>query len=143
MFGTRENVEMLNASQIWLAKETFKTAPPLFSQVYCIHGLRSGPNPLQDGHLPCLFILLPSKTEAIYARMWERIHLLCPTTQPSHMLKDFEIDAINSFRAEWPLTNVKGCFFNRIFGERYKKLGCKDNKCMIKISSFAFVCYLR
>ena len=113
MFGTQENVEMLNASQIWLADGTFKTAPPLFSQVYCIHGLRGGPNPLQDGHLlPCLFILLPSKTEAIYARMWERIHLLCPTAEPTHMLMDFEIGAINSFRVEWPLTNVKGCFFH-------------------------------
>ena len=112
MFGTQENVEVLNASQIWLPDGTYTTAPPLFPQVYCIHRLLGGPNPLQDGHLlPCLFILLPSKTEAIYARMWERIHLLNPTAEPTRMLMDFDIGAINSFRVEWPLTNMKGCFF--------------------------------
>ena len=92
---------------------TFKTAPSLFSQVYTIHGLRGGPNPLQDGHLlPSLFVLLPNKTEATYIRMWEQIHLLCPTTQPTHMIMDFELAAINSSELEWPLTNVKGCFFH-------------------------------
>ena len=40
IFGIEANVEMLNTSQIWLCDGTFKTAPKLFSQVYCIHGLR-------------------------------------------------------------------------------------------------------
>ena len=107
------NVEMLNASQIWLADRTFKTAPVLFSQVYTIHGLRGGPNPLQDGHLlPSLFVLLPNKTEITYTKMWEQIHLFCPTAQPTHMIMDFELAAINSFEVEWPLTTVKGCFFH-------------------------------
>ena len=113
IFGTQRNVEMLNASHIWLADGTFKTAPSLFSQVYTIHGLRGGPNPLQDGHLlPSLFVLLPNKTESTYIRMWEQSHLLCPTAQPTHMIMDFELAAINSFELEWPLTNVKGCFFH-------------------------------
>ena len=59
------NLEMLNTSQIWLSDGTFKTAPTLFAQVYCIHGLRGGPNLLEDGHLlPSLFVLLPNKMEA-------------------------------------------------------------------------------
>ena len=104
---------MLNASQIWFADGTFKTAPSLFSQVYTIHGLRCGPNPLQDGHLlPSLFVLLPNKTEATYFRMWEQIHLVCPTAQPTHMIMDFELAVINGFEVEWPLTTVKGCFFH-------------------------------
>ena len=89
IFGTMRNVEMLNASQIWLADGTFKTAPVLFSQVYTIHGLRGGPNPLQDGHiLPSLFVLLPNNTEITYTKMWEQIHLFCPTAQPTHMIMD-------------------------------------------------------
>ena len=32
-FRTQSNVEMLSASQIWLADGTFKTAPSLFAQV--------------------------------------------------------------------------------------------------------------
>ena len=40
ILGTHRNIEMLAASQIWLADGTFKTAPLLFGQVYVIHGLR-------------------------------------------------------------------------------------------------------
>ena len=65
---------MLTNSQIWLADGTFKSAPALFAQVYVIHSLRGEPNPFEDGHLlPCLFPLLPNKTEAVYLRMWEKI----------------------------------------------------------------------
>ena len=71
IFGTKCNVEMLNGFQIGLAGGTFKTAPSQFPQVYTIHGLRGGPNPLQDGHLlPSLFVLLPNKTG-----MWQQINL--------------------------------------------------------------------
>ena len=70
IFGTHQNIEMLRSSQIWLADGTFKSAPALFAQVYVIHSLRGGPNPLEDGHLlPCLFVLFPTKTEAVYLRM--------------------------------------------------------------------------
>ena len=87
IFGTHGNTEMLVASQFWIADGTFKTAPLLFSQVYAIHSLRGGPNPLEDGHLlPSLFVSLPNKTEAIYMRMWLQIQILCPNAQPTHML---------------------------------------------------------
>ena len=39
IIGTQKNLEMLNAFEIWLRDGTFKTAPKLFAQVYCIHGL--------------------------------------------------------------------------------------------------------
>ena len=112
-FGTIQNIEMLRNSQIWLADGTLKSAPSLFVQVYVIHSLRDGPNPFEDGHLiPCLFILLPSKTEAIYSRMWEQVQTLCPDAQPTHLIIDFEKAAINSFQIIWYNTNVKGCFFH-------------------------------
>ena len=129
IFGTHTNTEMLVASQSWLADGTFKTAPPLFSQVHAIHSLRGGPNPLEDGHLlPSLFVLLPNKTEAIYMIMWLQIQILCPNAQPTHMLMDFEKAAINSSQHFWPNANVNGCFFTllKIFGERYKQKGCKE-----------------
>ena len=130
IFGTKCNVEMLNASQIWLADGTYKTAPSLFSQVYTIHGLRGGPNPLQDGHLlPSLFVLLPNKTETTYPGMWQQIHLLCPTAQPTHMIMDFELAAINSFKLEWSLTSVKGCFFHptQNFWGKIQEIGLQAN----------------
>ena len=110
IFGTQKNCDMLTTSNIWLADGTFKTAPQLFAQVYKIHALRGGPNPLQDGHLlPCLFILLPNKTESTCTRMWERVRIICPTASPTIMIMDFEKAAINAFQMEWPTTTVKGC----------------------------------
>ncbi|KAI6651155.1 hypothetical protein LOD99_5506 [Oopsacas minuta] len=100
-------------SKIWLADGTFKTAPPLFAQLYVVHGLRGGDDPMKTGHLlPSLFVLLPNKTEAAYLRMWEQIRLLCPLAQPQQMLLDFEKGAITSFEHVWPNTVVKCCLFH-------------------------------
>ncbi|KAI6655799.1 hypothetical protein LOD99_1941 [Oopsacas minuta] len=113
IFGTQRNLGMLQQSKIWLADGTFKTAPPLFAQVYVVHGLRGGDDPMKTGHLlPSLFVLLPNKTEDTYRRMWEQIRLLCPLAQPEQMLLDFEKGAINSFEHVWPNTVVKCCFFH-------------------------------
>ena len=98
IFGTQRNLEMLESSQYWLADGTFKTAPELFMQVYVIHALRGGPDPLQNGHLlPSLFILLTNKTQVTYTRMWQQIKVLCPYAHPNQMIMDFEKAAINSF----------------------------------------------
>ena len=111
VFGTLSNLEMLETSQYWLADGTFKTAPELFRQVYVIHALRSGPDPLLNGHLlPSLFVLLPNKTQCTYTRMWQQIKALCPNAHPSQMIMDFEMAAINSFEQIWPATFVKCCF---------------------------------
>ncbi|KAI6648563.1 hypothetical protein LOD99_8043 [Oopsacas minuta] len=92
------NFGMLQQSKIWLADGTFKTAPPLFAQVYVVHGLRGGDDPMKTGHLlPSLFVLLLNKTEDTYRRMWEQIRILCPLAQPEQMLLNFEKGAINSF----------------------------------------------
>ena len=99
IFGTHENVEMLKNSQIWLADGTFKSAPALFAQVYVIHSLRG------RHLLPCLFVLLPNKTEAVYLKMWEKI-------QERHLIIDFEKAVINSFQHFWKSTNIKCCFFH-------------------------------
>ena len=82
---------MLESTQYLLADGSFKTAPELFFQVYVIHALRGGPNPLQNGHLlPSLFVLLPNKTHATYTRMWQQIKALCPNAHPNQMIMDFE-----------------------------------------------------
>ena len=68
--------------------------------MYTVHGMRGGPNPLQDSHLlPSLFILLINKTELTYTHMWEQIRALCPTAAPTHMIIKFEGASINAFQA--------------------------------------------
>ena len=113
IFGTHQNLEMLQLSRVWLADGTFKTAPLLFTQLYVIHALCGGPDLMKDGHLlPSLVILLTNKSEATYTRMWHNVQLLCPQADPSEMLFDFEKAAINSFEHTWPYCMVKGCFFH-------------------------------
>ena len=74
---TRENLHVRDneTSSYWNHLSTglliLKTAPELFSQVYAIHALRGGPEPLQNGHLlPCLFVQLTNKTQDTYTRTW-------------------------------------------------------------------------
>ena len=113
----RNHQEMLEFSKYRLTSSlsarSFLDNPTLFAQVYVIHGLRGGPNLSQDGHLlPCLFVLLPNKTQATYRRMWEQVQLLCPLAHPAEILMDFEKAAMTSFEHTWPTSMVKGCFFH-------------------------------
>ena len=113
IFGTKNNVEVMNTSSIWLADGTFKCAPNIFYQLYVVHALSGGPDPFENGHLlPSLFVLLPCKSENIYRTMWRMIKELCPTACPSHMIVDFEKAAINAFMEYFPDTAIKGCFFH-------------------------------
>ena len=109
----QRNLEMLQLSQVWLADGTFETAPTLFAQVYVLHALRGGPDPIKDGHLlPSLFVLLPNKTETTYIRMWHQIQLLCPAAHPFEMIMDFEKATLKSFAHLWPDVMLKCCFFH-------------------------------
>ena len=67
LFVTKENIEYLSMSSIWLADGMFKTVPTLFCQLYTVHCLVGGPNPFENGHLlPCLYALLPNKLQSTY-----------------------------------------------------------------------------
>ena len=122
LFATKENIEYLSMSSIWLADGTFKTVPTLFCQLYTVHCLVGGSNPFENGHLlPCLYALLPNKMQSTYIRMWEIIRQACPNSQPHYLFVDFEQAAINSFNIIWPLTQVKACFFH-LSQSVYRKL---------------------
>ena len=114
---------MLELSKVWMVDGTFKTAPLLFEQVYCVHGMRGGPTPLEDGHLlTSFFALLPNKSQETYMRMWEAIKQLCSHAHPTHILMDFEKAATNAFSHFWPNTFVKGCFFFHLNQNIFRKI---------------------
>ena len=120
-FGTHQNIEMLRNSQIWSADGTFKSEPALFAQVYVIHSLRGRPNFMEDGHLlHCLFVLLPNKTEAVYLRMWRKIHDLCIDSQPTHIIIDFEKAVIIVFN-----TSGRAQLLNAVFFHLTQSIWCK------------------
>ena len=85
---------LLNLSNIWLVDGTFKLSPELFYQVYTIHVELNQP--------PCVYVLLPNKTEKTYYRM---IELLKEETNPNpgKILADFEKAALNALSKNSPL----------------------------------------
>ncbi|KAI6656158.1 hypothetical protein LOD99_1491 [Oopsacas minuta] len=87
IFATKGNIEFLTMLKIWLADGTFKSVPTLFCQLYTVHCLIGGPNPLENGHLlPCVYALLPNKSIATYIKMWKVIRDACPNCQPHYFL---------------------------------------------------------
>ena len=63
IFSTQEAIQLLARNEHWFMDGTFKLCPQIFHQIYTIHTLINNPV------FPCLFVLLPSKTENIYTRL--------------------------------------------------------------------------
>ena len=74
IFGDATMKNLLNLSNTWLVDGTFKVSPEIFYQIYTIHVELNGFAP------PCVYVLLPNKTEKTYNRM---IELLSEETNPN------------------------------------------------------------
>ena len=46
---------------------------------------------------PCVYYLLPNKTQRTYTRMIRLLKDVCPNSAPNRILVDFESAAINAF----------------------------------------------
>jgi hypothetical protein len=73
IFSTETNLRALTTTGHWFADGTFKTAPELFYQIYTIHAL------VDNNILPCVYALLPNKTEQTYYEMFQQLFKLKPT----------------------------------------------------------------
>jgi hypothetical protein len=119
LFGTRQNLEILAASDHWYMDGTFSVVPPLYSQMYTIHVMHSG------HHIPCIYGLLESKTMKAYESIFDIILCEINRRQPSTISIDFEIAAINAIRKKFDGVQICGCLFH--FGQsifrRVQQLG--------------------
>ena len=106
IFSTRRNLQLLSSTSNWYADGTFKTAPPLFNQLYSIHGI------VNRDVLPLVYILMANKTEESYNKVLSELKALGPTLSPRTIMTDFERAAINAFRAVFPDSDQQGCFFH-------------------------------
>ncbi|RWS21740.1 uncharacterized protein B4U80_09561 [Leptotrombidium deliense] len=88
------------------ADGTFKTAPPLFAQVYTIHGIK------YSNVIPAVYALLPDQTTDTYTRVLNAIKFSRPNVQPTTIMTDFEIAQINAYKNAFPNIETKGCFFH-------------------------------
>lgn len=55
LFAAEADLLFLSGCSVWFADGTFKVSPAGYTQLYTIHGTRSGIN------VPCVFALLPNK----------------------------------------------------------------------------------
>ncbi|XP_031350480.1 uncharacterized protein LOC116176146 [Photinus pyralis] len=106
IFSTRRNLQLLARSSHWYADGTFKVSPPLFAQLYTIHGLR------HSNSIPLVYALLPDKTHNTYVRLLGQIKQLEATVNPETILIDYESAIIGAIESEFPGVVVRGCFFH-------------------------------
>jgi len=106
IFGTERTLTLLNDSEHWFMDGTFKIVPALFFQLYTIQVLAFG------SILPCMYILLPNKTQITYRRLFEEIKVLQPQVHPLTITIDFEKAAINAASECFPNVEIHGCFFH-------------------------------
>lgn len=106
IFSTERNLRLLTQSPHWYCDGTFKTCPPLFTQIYSVHSI------VDKRVLPAIFALLPSKSEDTYSRLFAQMKNMLPTANPDSVMTDFESATVNAFHYEYPNTTQRGCFFH-------------------------------
>ena len=87
-------------SDVWFVDGTFSVALDGFAQLYSIHA------EVRNAYPACIYALLPSKSAVTYARMITLIKEIVPGASPSKILLDFEMAAIQAFRAAFPETLI-------------------------------------
>jgi len=92
IFATDGNMELLARSQNWYADGTFKTAPPLFQQVYTIHVRQHGTI------IPAVFVLMNERSTNAYVRILTELKNIRPDLNPLTVMTDFEQASLLAFR---------------------------------------------
>ena len=107
IFSTQRNLQILEHATTWVMDGTFNIAPPLFTQVYSIHGKYLGRcNPL-------VFGILPNKSRAVYDNFLAAVEEITENDlQPQTIITDFEMAAIQVAGDAFPNASRRGCFFH-------------------------------
>lgn len=90
---------------------TFKTCPRPFKQLVTVHGKYG------DRIIPFAFCMLRSKETGLYREMLQQIkrhvsRISGHVFNPVRILSDFEISLISALQAEFPHTELHGCYFH-------------------------------
>ena len=64
--GTNQSIHLLSQSQNWFGDGTFKVWLQIFFQIYSIHVHI-------EGHISCIYALLPNKTRETYTRLFREV----------------------------------------------------------------------
>lgn len=110
IFLTKENLQQLSNAEVWLSDGTFKIAPPLFTQLYTVHGL------VNNTVVPLVYALLPNRTVNSYERPFWIIHDSIvdhgfsnrTAVDPKTMIFDFELTATGAAKKVIQHTGMRG-----------------------------------
>ncbi|XP_065321597.1 uncharacterized protein LOC135929030 [Gordionus sp. m RMFG-2023] len=102
IFSTVKNIQFLSTCDKWYADGTFKTCPPLFQQIYTIHGMK------YDTIIPAVYILMASRRHQNYLNIFEKIKNFEIHLDPRSIMTDFELAAISAFNQSFPLADNRG-----------------------------------
>jgi len=80
VFGTDRNIDRLEQNAHWFMVGTFKVSPELFVQLFTIHAL------VDSRAMPMVYVLLQSKTQADYERVFHKLLESKNTLAPSSIL---------------------------------------------------------
>ena len=108
IFASDDDIKFLSESSHVFGDGTFKIAPNGYVQQYTLHAYHEGIT------YPCVYALLPGKSEQVYSRMIEVIKNLVPNLDfnPVSIMTDFEKAAMNAFGTHFPNADISGCYFH-------------------------------
>lgn len=106
IFSTQQNLELLKRCDHWYADGTFKTAPPMFEQVFTIHGIK------HNNVVPAVYALLTNKRKDTYLEVLEQLKISHRFLHPVSIMTDFETSQIKAFKEAFPYIQNRGCFFH-------------------------------
>lgn len=106
IFATPTGLNTLSASSHWFVDGTFKVVPQIFFQIYSVHAL------VADNVIPCVFALLPNKSQRSYDRFWQALKGSNSRLEPISIMMDYEAAAMNSVGANFQHADVQGCLFH-------------------------------
>ncbi|XP_067619862.1 uncharacterized protein [Eurosta solidaginis] len=106
IFSTQENFKFLASCSSIHMDGTFSVVPPLFSQLYTLHG---GLNGLI---VPLVYVLACNKKQETYNIIMKTLLEQGNSIKPKYVIMDFEKAAINSVKNSFPEALVHGCFFH-------------------------------
>ena len=111
VFSSKWGLDHLARQDHWAADGTFDVVPPLFQQLYTIHGIVLGQN------MPLVYVLMCEKSEAAYTHMLRVVREKVAEEHPGcafrgTVMMDAERAAMNAFKEVFPMKRTQICFFH-------------------------------
>ncbi|KAJ6641761.1 hypothetical protein Bhyg_06704, partial [Pseudolycoriella hygida] len=131
IFATKENISFLAHCDEWYMDGTFDICPPLFSQLYTIHGRRN------NLHFPLVYVLASKKDYFTYEGLFNQLKVADKRLQPKKIMIDFEKAAHKAAEDVFEGVEVSGCFFHFCQCLYRKIQECGLQKTYIEDATFA------